>query len=285
MGTRAVPQRDTEITTRMREMLQRGSLSAAEEATDDTRQQSKIRAWSRSVLAKQQTLQTSDAYMMTTGDVVKEPLLEQEIENFDCNAFLLKLFTPRRRLRPTLRPRLPTPGSSEVPRKLEIVIVEGVDLPIRAGDEASKTRLFVECSFQGQSFSSDAKAGPSPIWNQRAHLNMAAPNGDWSQKALMGMSVNISFNLFDRTSRSTRDDRDSNLRTLRKEQRWLGSFSVPFSTLYRNGEVKGVFPLSMPPVLLGYAKDARSTSKRVLREDLTRARLAHIVERLRVSSK
>ena len=32
-----------------------------------------------------------------------------------------------------------------------------------------------------------------------------------------------------------------------------------FSTLYRNGEVKGVFPLAMPPILLGYAKDKQSS--------------------------
>ena len=54
------------------------------------------------------------------------------------------------------------------------------------------------------------------------------------------------------------------VKTLREEQRWLGSFTVPFSTLYRNGEVKGVFPLHMPPILLGYAKDARSGSKRLV---------------------
>ena len=29
-------------------------------------------------------------------------------------------------------------------------------------------------------------------------------------------------------------------------------------------QVKGVFPLTMPPILLGYAKDGRSTSKRLV---------------------
>ena len=54
------------------------------------------------------------------------------------------------------------------------------------------------------------------------------------------------------------------VRTLREEQRWLGSFTLPFATLYRTREVQGVFPLSMPPVLLGYSKDSQSTSKRLV---------------------
>ena len=266
LPSRAVPTRDTEIPSKMREILQRGQGGALadDDDGDGTRQQSKIRAWARSVMARQQRLQTSNAFMMTTRDVVKEPLLEQEIEAFDCNAVLEKLFTPRRKLRPTPKPRRTEPGSNDVPRKLEIVVVEGVDLPVRAGKDAERTRLFVECSFQGQSFASDAKAGPSPIWNQRAHLDLTAPNGDWSQQSLMSMSADVSFNLFDRISRSVRDERDPNKRTLRDEARWLGSFTVPFSTIYRAGEVKGVFPLSMPPILLGYAKDGRSTSKRLV---------------------
>ena len=44
-------------------------------ASSPSRQQSKIRAWARSVMARQQRLQTSNAFMMTTRDVVKEPLL------------------------------------------------------------------------------------------------------------------------------------------------------------------------------------------------------------------
>ena len=35
---------------------------------------------------------------------------------------------------------------------------------------------------------------------------------------------------------------------------------MPFSTLYRNGAVQGLFQLTLPPVLLGYAKDDASTS-------------------------
>lgn len=56
----------------------------------------------------------------------------------------------------------------------------------------------------------------------------------------------------------------STVRTVREEQRWLGSYTLPFSTLYRSGEVQGTFQLDMPPILLGYAKDDSSASKRLV---------------------
>lgn len=235
---RAVPQRDAEIPPRMRELLQRGGpapSAADDDGFDSTRQQSKIRAWVSQVLTRQQRAQNSSVYLMTTADVVKEPLLEmvrlaeltcslqqhtvgqphlpyplQEVEAFDCNSFLEKLFAPRRKLKPRLKPRKPEPGSAEVSRQLEIVVVEGVDLPIRQGDDATKTRLCVECTFQSQTFMTDVKAGPNPIWNQRVNLNLTAPNGDWSQRALMNMSADITFNLFDRVQKTYRNERETN---------------------------------------------------------------------------
>ena len=38
----------------------------------------------------------------------------------------------------------------------------------------------------------------------------------------------------------------------RLERKWLGSLSVPFSSLYRNARVEGTFRLHSPAVLLGY---------------------------------
>jgi hypothetical protein len=216
----------------------------------------------------------------------------QEVEEFNCLVFLNK-FAPRRKLLPQRRPRKPEPGNASTPRQLEIVVQAGVDLPVRVDDE-SATRPFVEISFQGNKKATTLKAGANPIWNQLIHLEMSAPGGDWSQQALVSLPDEIAFNLFDNVRKSEQNVRESNgatsnsnstgsflgyvacravdshpllltctVRTLREERRWLGGFSLPFSTLYRNGKVEGTFPLTMPPILLGYTKDRHSNSTKL----------------------
>ena len=40
----------------------------------------------------------------------------------------------------------------------------------------------------------------------------------------------------------------------RVEKKWLGSLSIPFSSLYRNAKIEGTFKLHSPPILLGYER-------------------------------
>jgi hypothetical protein len=77
------------------------------------------------------------------------------------------------------------------------------------------------------------------------HLPMSVPEGDWSQRALLDMRDEVSFNLFDQTRKTEGDAREANVRIQRDERRWLGGFSLPFSTLYRNGKV-AARPLPLP---------------------------------------
>ena len=44
------------------------------------------------------------------------------------------------------------------------------------------------------------------------------------------------------------------------EKRYLGSFSVPFETIYNMGRIEGVFRIDTPPVNFGYDHAASSTS-------------------------
>ena len=81
------------------------------------------------------------------------------------------------------------------------------------------------------------------MWNQMLHLELTAPGGDWSQKALINLHDELTFNVFDKVKTAEADAREANVRTLRDERRWLGGFSLPFATLYRNGKVEGAFPL------------------------------------------
>lgn len=271
-GEKAVPAKDSQIPGVMRELLRPAAdFDSAIDKYDQDRvaqeKAGKVKAWIEQVRARHESAKASQKYVMDTHDYVREPLLEVEAAELNCDS-LLRLFEPRRKLLPNRRARRAVPGSDETARKIEVVVQSGVDLPVRApaggGAAASrpKSRLFVEVRFQGQTFVTDVKTGANPIWNAILELGMKAPGGDWSQKSIMNLNDEISFGLYDRVARAERDERDSTQVTTRQECRWLGGFSLPFSTLYRNGKLEGSFPLSsMPPVLLGYEKDGESSSQ------------------------
>ena len=48
-------------------------------------------------------------------------------------------------------------------------------------------------------------------------------------------------------------DKDSKIHR-RVEKKWLGSLSIPFSSLYKNTRIEGTFRLHSPPILLGYER-------------------------------
>ena len=50
-------------------------------------------------------------------------------------------------------------------------------------------------------------------------------------------------------------DRSSHVHQ-RLERKWLGSLSIPFSSLYHNTRIEGTFRLHSPPVLLGYERSS-----------------------------
>ena len=146
---------------------------------------------------------TSRAHLLACASV--EPL------DLDF-AFLFKLCAPRRKLLPRRRERQAQPGSADVPRKIEVLVQSAVDLPVRGGDGAKPLHPFVEVSFQGQTMATELKGGPNPMWNQMLHLELTAPGGDWSQKALINLHDELTFNVFDKVKTAEADAREANVR-------------------------------------------------------------------------
>jgi coiled-coil and C2 domain-containing protein 2A len=269
---RGVPLRDAEMSAAQRDLLTglATSASAREEEEvleDQTKHKNRVRSWAKGVVARQQRAKTGNLFVLTTKDVVREPLREVEFFKFDLNEILEKAFASHRKLRPMPMKRKPGDVAKDVPRTVEVAVQQGVDLPIRAGSaaDANRTRLFVEIAFQGRTMRTDVKAGSSPMFNQRFSFPLTLPAGEtFDQSAVLNLKADVTFNLFDRSEGVSSDPRDTSVRTLREEQRWLGSFTLPFASLYRAGEVKGVFSLDLPPILLGYVKDARSSSRKLV---------------------
>jgi coiled-coil and C2 domain-containing protein 2A len=74
------------------------------------------------------------------------------------------------------------------------------------------------------------------------------------------------FNLFDEiTFDMNIDDREKGKRINKRiERNWLGTVSIPFSTIHERIKIDGVFSLQMPPVTLGYERDASQIENAVL---------------------
>jgi coiled-coil and C2 domain-containing protein 2A len=126
-----------------------------------------------------------------------------------------------------------------------------------------QVRPFVEVTFQQQTCVTPVVDGPNPSWNAELTIPFTSPNNDYSPTGLQTVPDEIYFNLFDELLIDVlEDDRErATTRHERIERRWLGSFSIPFSTVYSNTRVDGTFQLSVPPILLGYTQDTYASQR------------------------
>lgn len=124
--------------------------------------------------------------------------------------------------------------------------------------DLARVRSFVEVHFQEGSVRTTTVEGISPKWDQILSLPFRAPQDDYSPGNLEQVTDEVFFNLFDEVILD-----DSSLgghlegeSTERIEKRYLGSFSVPFSTIYTEGRIEGIFRLRTPPIHYGYNRKA-----------------------------
>lgn len=120
---------------------------------------------------------------------------------------------------------------------------------------------FAQITFQKNQESIRPIAGPNPQFNENVCFDFVAPGGDFSPENLKLVQDKIFIDVFDElTIANVKDDRNYNTISERIEVRWLGSFSVPFSTLYMHGKIEGVFPLKTPIMNLGYEQSQQKPS-------------------------
>ena len=120
----------------------------------------------------------------------------------------------------------------------------------------SVVRSYVEATFQATTVRTVVAEGPNPAWNQNLELPFKPPNSDFSPENMKQVQDSLHLHLFDEVKIDILDDereRDSKIHE-RIEHRWLGSLSIPFSSLYQNTRIEGTFRLHSPSVLLGYER-------------------------------
>ena len=133
-----------------------------------------------------------------------------------------------------------------------------------------------------------AVIGGSPLWRQTISLPFIAPQGDFSPDSLNQVRDMMYFTLFDEIIED--DSERGGISTIkylallneriyftiaqmdiyityvlglldgenpiRVEKRFLGSFSVPFETIYNEGRIEGVFRIDTPTINFGYDHSA-----------------------------
>jgi hypothetical protein len=124
---------------------------------------------------------------------------------------------------------------------------------LRSGSEDG-VKTYVEVKFQDHKLRTQTIGGSAPLWKQSLALPFAAPQMDFTPAALMQVKDEVLFSIFDEYSEDDagRGGYLEGERTTRSERRFIGSFSVPFSTIYTEGRVEGIFRLNTPKFNFGY---------------------------------
>ncbi|XP_032890631.1 coiled-coil and C2 domain-containing protein 2A-like [Amblyraja radiata] len=112
---------------------------------------------------------------------------------------------------------------------------------------------FVEVTFQQSMYQTSIADGSQPCWNEKLEMDFRSPNGDYNSAALCKMKDKILINVFDSLTVATPEtDCPETCRMKPHIQNWLGSISIPFSTILEQSKVSGTFRIDTPVMLLGY---------------------------------
>ena len=136
----------------------------------------------------------------------------------------------------------------------------GASLPLALDErklfERRRVRSFVEIRFQDCILATIVYDGSIPLWKQSLTFPFSPPQNDFTPMSLEQIRENIYFTLFDEIIENDRD-RGGFLEgevTIRVEKYYLGSFSIPFLTLYQEGRIEGVFRMDTPLLNFGYER-------------------------------
>jgi len=116
---------------------------------------------------------------------------------------------------------------------------------------------FVEGSFQGQHPRTSARGGTQPVWNETLRMRFipsySGTTSRWTSSNMKQVRDRVRISLFDeQVHQNEKDFRHRNSVNERRERRYLGSVSVPFTTIYRRKSIQGLFRLDRPEINLAY---------------------------------
>jgi hypothetical protein len=184
---------------------------------------------------------------------------------------LAALLAPSRPLRPTRRPRKPAALATLATTDCRLVVrvIRAFDVPVRVAAQSTNSEPlpdvtalvhpFVQVEFQRNTASTRVATGPSPVWHEELVLPFVPPSDEHTAEALLRCNDFIFLNLYDEILVELRGNstETGEVSKRRRLKRWLGTCSVPLTSLYANQELDGTFRVDVPMTLLGYTRTGR----------------------------
>eukprot|EP00656_Telonema_subtile_P056508 TRINITY_DN9039_c0_g4_i2.p1 TRINITY_DN9039_c0_g4~~TRINITY_DN9039_c0_g4_i2.p1 ORF type:complete len:1463 (+),score=424.30 TRINITY_DN9039_c0_g4_i2:106-4494(+) len=233
---------------------------------------SQIKKYIQFVQAQAKQQRAKQRRAVSHDDLVREPPLTLTAD-LDFGALLAKL-APRRQLKPK-RKKIVSEATSASSCELMVICVQGFDLPVRNKDsegnprhpsqqvgvsqmlkEDNSTMSSVQVRFQSSEKSTRPVSGSDPQWKETMFLPIETRDGKYVPASFEQVTDTIRINIFDELEPSNSDHtgEDDPARSVS----WLGGINIPFSHVYMNNKVEGVFRVEVPLINMAYQEDPKA---------------------------
>ncbi|PAA60296.1 hypothetical protein BOX15_Mlig014455g1, partial [Macrostomum lignano] len=198
--------------------------------------------------------QVTEAFNAAKGYRTYEEVIDEaKAVVVDILSLLRPLFSRKRPLKPAreIVSRTPLLSLAMAPITLSVNIIDAIDLP-SPNDSKQILKPFVEVTFQGNTLRTATMSGTNPDWNASLELPFRLRNATQKPETISDPLVLKVFN--DRTySRPAEGQQAADVGSVVvQEKHFLGSVSIPFSTVYINEKVQGRLQLRVPDLVTGY---------------------------------
>ncbi|KNC48673.1 coiled-coil and C2 domain-containing protein 2A [Thecamonas trahens ATCC 50062] len=137
-----------------------------------------------------------------------------------------------------------------------------ITLPGNAPEPENQVEPVVQIRFQDSLEWTHKSLGANPVWNDTIVFDITPPDGNFKPEVLATMQDVVYFNIFDSKVAPFENfmDEDELKFIIPRHNVWLGTFGLPFSTIYSNSLLQGRFHVNVPLVSPGYVRERAPAS-------------------------